>query len=294
MPVIKVKSEEVKIKVPITTLRIEPTTQSKTVEPTIEEQTITPDEGIFALSSVTVNPVTSEIDENIKAENIKEGVSILGVEGTVTSNDYNTKINNITKTTTSYVYTYIEEISNIDLGKPTSTSNLFYGLSNLKKAIFKIDCSQLTSVSNMYGNCSYLEEVQPIDTSKVTNFSGYLSYVANKLYDLDVIDCSSAKNINNMFYQVRTIVNFGGCENLGKNYDPSQSANYSNYTLNLRLNTTFTEQSIINILNGLYDIASLGVKTQQCILGSTNLAKLTSVEGQQALANATAKGWTVS
>ena len=83
MPVIKVKSKEVKIKVPITTLRIEPTTQTKTVEPSIEEQTIIPDKGIFALSSVTVNPVTSEIDKNIKAENIKEGVSILGIEGTV-------------------------------------------------------------------------------------------------------------------------------------------------------------------------------------------------------------------
>ena len=38
MPVIKVKSKEVKIKVPLTALRIEPTTQSKTVEPSIEEQ----------------------------------------------------------------------------------------------------------------------------------------------------------------------------------------------------------------------------------------------------------------
>ena len=36
MPVIKVKSKEVKIKVPLTTLRIEPTTQTKTVEPSIE------------------------------------------------------------------------------------------------------------------------------------------------------------------------------------------------------------------------------------------------------------------
>ena len=70
MPIIKVKSEEVKIKVPITTMRIEPTTQTKTVEPLIEKQVITPDEGVFALSSVTINPVTNEIDENIKSLNL--------------------------------------------------------------------------------------------------------------------------------------------------------------------------------------------------------------------------------
>lgn len=56
--------------------------QSKTIVPTTESQTITADEGNDGLSSVTVEAVTSAIDANIKAENIKAGVTILGVTGT--------------------------------------------------------------------------------------------------------------------------------------------------------------------------------------------------------------------
>lgn len=56
--------------------------QSKTATPSTSSQTILPDTG-YTLSSVTVNAVTSSIDNNIKASNIKEGVSILGVEGSI-------------------------------------------------------------------------------------------------------------------------------------------------------------------------------------------------------------------
>lgn len=61
------------------------TYQSKTVAPTISSQTITPDSGYDALSQVNVEAVTSIIDNNIKPENIKKDVSILGVTGTLES-----------------------------------------------------------------------------------------------------------------------------------------------------------------------------------------------------------------
>lgn len=53
---------------------------SKTVDASTASQTIVSDED--GLSSVTVNPVTASIDDNIIPENIKLGVSILGVTGT--------------------------------------------------------------------------------------------------------------------------------------------------------------------------------------------------------------------
>ena len=87
---------------------------------------------------------------------------------------------------------------------------------------------------------------------------------------------------------------FGGLKNLGKAYSTTTSANYSSYKLDLSTCTALTEQSLINVLTNLYDIATKGCKTQQVVLGSTNLAKLTSTEGQTALSNAQAKGWTVS
>lgn len=53
------------------------------IPPTTESQTITAATG-KAFSAVTVNAVTAAIDENLVAENIKSGVTILGVEGTYT------------------------------------------------------------------------------------------------------------------------------------------------------------------------------------------------------------------
>lgn len=56
--------------------------QTKTVTPSTSKQTISPDAQYNGLTSVTVNAVTSAIDSNIVADNIKKDVSILGVTGT--------------------------------------------------------------------------------------------------------------------------------------------------------------------------------------------------------------------
>jgi hypothetical protein len=53
------------------------TYQSKTVTPSASQQNITPDTGYDALSSVTING-----DADLAAGNIKDGVTIFGVEGT--------------------------------------------------------------------------------------------------------------------------------------------------------------------------------------------------------------------
>ena len=64
------------------TLKEEKPEESFDVQPTTAEQTIVPTEG-SVFSSGTVHAVTSAIDSNIQPENIKEGVSILGVAGTL-------------------------------------------------------------------------------------------------------------------------------------------------------------------------------------------------------------------
>jgi hypothetical protein len=57
------------------------------VTPTTSEQTINPGAGKLGIASVTVNAVTAAIDANIIPENIKAGVTILGVEGTYEGDD---------------------------------------------------------------------------------------------------------------------------------------------------------------------------------------------------------------
>ena len=75
---------------------------------TIEKEVVA-DEGYDGLEKVTIEAVTSTIDNNIQAGNIKEGVSILGVtgnypngqltidtNGTVDVKDYKTALVNVT------------------------------------------------------------------------------------------------------------------------------------------------------------------------------------------------------
>lgn len=57
--------------------------QAKTVIPTTSTQEITPDADYTALTKVTVEAVTSAIDSNITASNIRRDISILGVTGTI-------------------------------------------------------------------------------------------------------------------------------------------------------------------------------------------------------------------
>ncbi len=55
--------------------------QNKTVNPLTSSQSISADSGYSGLGTVTVNAVTSSIDNNISAGNIKKDVTILGVTG---------------------------------------------------------------------------------------------------------------------------------------------------------------------------------------------------------------------
>lgn len=57
------------------------------VTPATEQKIITPEENYNAITKVTVDAVTSSIDSNIKPENIKKDISILGVTGTMESID---------------------------------------------------------------------------------------------------------------------------------------------------------------------------------------------------------------
>lgn len=83
--------------------------QTKTVVPSTSEQTISPDAQYNGLTSVTVNAVTSAIDSNIVADNIKKDVSILGVTGTyapeeeIDTSDATATANQILEGATAYV-----------------------------------------------------------------------------------------------------------------------------------------------------------------------------------------------
>ena len=57
--------------------------EEKTINPQIEKQIILPSEDKNAITKVIIEAVDSSIDTDIKPENIKKGVSILGIEGSI-------------------------------------------------------------------------------------------------------------------------------------------------------------------------------------------------------------------
>lgn len=76
----------------------EPTLASLTVTPSTTAQTLTPPSGTDGYNTVNVSAVTASIDADIVASNIKSGVNILGVSGTVTALAGETRTVSITST----------------------------------------------------------------------------------------------------------------------------------------------------------------------------------------------------
>lgn len=218
---------------------------------------------------------------------------------------------------------YNLDLSNFDTSKVTNMVNMFSGCTIETPNLSSFDTSQVTHMSNMFSNNNFIVtlDLSNFDTSRVSNMNGMFNS-CGKLSELNLssfntsltrdvsnmfsgckllkeinignFDLSKVEYVYSIFYNCSNLTTINNFSNLGQGYSVSYAANYYAYKLDLSYCTLLTEQSLINVLNGLYDIATKGCKTQQVVLGSTNLAKLTSTEGQQALAQAQQFGWNIS
>ena len=83
----------------VLTVDVQPTLQNKTISPATSQQVVSADTGYDGLSKVTVNAVTSTIDNNIAAGNIKSGVTILGITGNYSGEPVTLQEKTVTPTT---------------------------------------------------------------------------------------------------------------------------------------------------------------------------------------------------
>lgn len=216
---------------------------------------------------------------------------------------------------------YFKKLPDITLVSPTTGTYLFYmwSVSIVPKILntelmtnmnyFAYYCKALeldfsyfdtSNVTSMRYALSYCNDITRInvngwDTSNVTDMYR-MFYQTLKITDLDLssFDASNVINIEDMFGSGNTtavkLENLTFMNNLGAGYLTTASANSTAYALDLSKHENLTHDSLMDVINKLYDIATKGVQTQQLKIGSVNLAKLTETE----INIANAKGWSVT
>lgn len=182
----------------------------------------------------------------------------------------------------------LQSILLLNTGKVTVMDSMFQDCSSLNE-VSLLDMSNVTMTRYMFQNCSALTRVPAFKTNKI-QWSAHMFEGCTSLVTVPILDMSSNTWISGMFYNCTALTNLGGLANYGAALSTEAYANTPDYILDLSASVNLTTDSLMNVINNLYDIKTKGVKAQQLILGSTNLAKLTSDE----IAIATNKGWTVS
>ena len=190
------------------------------VQPTTTDQRITPTEG-HAFGGGTVRAVTSAIDNNIKPENIKEGVSILGVKGTIeVEPDYRYAKGTIDKEglkaigwTDEDIITYKQNKSphyiwENDLYKVSEENKALYLLDNPDPSSYKSNpniafipkknMEKYFAKSSAFGVMPYIKGIPFYDTSKVTSMSEMFRDCTS-LTTIPLLDTSKVTDMHYMF-----------------------------------------------------------------------------------------------
>lgn len=295
--------------------------QNKEVTPSYEVQEVTADNGYDALEKVTVKAKTGydTDDADAVASDIVAGKIAYGKDGKIigsmtSSNNalINTKSYKHKGSYANFVMQYVTK-AEIDLSGFTDCRYAFADCQNLESLTLKgAEDGAILYIANMFTKCLELKNVPDFNTSNVLTADSCFRDCKSlkKITSLNVgkttsmkemfsgctaleevceLDCKSNKNVQAMFNYDSNLTTLGGLKDLGKAYTGS-SVNSTSYNLNLTTCTNLTKQSLLNVINGLYDLASHNKAAQGLFLGEINLAKLTAEE----IAIATNKGWNVS
>ena len=171
----------------------------------------------------------------------------------------------------------------LNTSKVTKMKSIFDKCTSLT-TVPLFDTSKVTDMSYMFKDCSNLTTVPAFDTSNVTNMSNMFNGCYN-LTSLPLFDCGKLTDIYRCFY-MSIYSNFDNLTTLGGFKDLKISwAEWDG--LNNLPNLTY--QSVMNIINNLYDFRANGdtTTTRTLKLNANSLALLSDADKEIA----TNKGW---
>lgn len=187
-----------------------------------------------------------------------------------------------------YNCTRLSAVPQLDFSHVTNMYSLFSGCASIAE-LPAINTVSATNMASMFRACSNLKAIPQLNTSNVENMSEMFTSCVN-LETVPELDGGKCRNVGTMFNSCTKLKNFGGLKDYGQAFLPTDSKNTTTFTLSFSSSPSMTHDSLMNVINKLYDIASAGVQQQTLQLGYKNKSKLTEEE----IAIATNKGWQVS
>lgn len=185
-----------------------------------------------------------------------------------------------------YNCTSLTTIPELNTSNVTDMQFMFSSCSSLT-TIPLLDTSKVTTMRNMFSSCSSLTTIPAIDTSKVIAMSNMFSG-CTKLQSLPLLDMggvSSSSNISTFFGygNITTLTDLGGFKNLKIDWKDGYGL------INL---PNLTYQSVMNVINNLYDFRGNGdtTTTRTIKFNAKSIALLSDAD----IAIATNKGWVIS
>ncbi|MBQ2389119.1 MAG: hypothetical protein II305_03610 [Clostridia bacterium] len=205
--------------------------QNRTVDAsTVQVDVARTSNDYYGLRHVYINPVTSSIDSNIVAGNIKDGVTILGVTGNYSGS----------ATDPWYVKAKKGEITDVSAYSLDEFAEMTFGNAYLLAGSGITTCPQLdSSVLNQYNlmgtfrNCTHFDSSASFDAS-VSSVGNYKYYAFKEIFrDSNINNASIFVNDNLSFSEGIFNNAFGWCPNLDNIYiGIPRLENYANYVFN--------------------------------------------------------------
>ena len=183
----------------------------------------------------------------------------------------------------SQMFNGCKKLQSIPLLNTSNVNNMigmFDGCESLT-TIPQMDTSNVTNMCSMFYSCKSLTTIPQLDTSKVSSMLSMFRE-CDALESIPLLDCGKVTDasplINPSYYGDHIyLTDMGGFKNIKVSFDIQRAPN-------------LTVQSLMNVINNLYDFVGNGSTTTKTLtLGTTNLNKLT--DEQKAVA--TNKGWTL-